>query len=303
MDDVTDFAFREIIAQIAKPAVLFTEFTSVDALFSKDSENMLNRLKFSESQRPIVAQLWGTIPANYTRAANLIADFGFDGIDINMGCPDKNIMKRGSGAALINNKPLVANIIKAIREGAPDLPISVKTRLDVDEQSTEEWLKFLLAQGIQVVTLHSREAAAMSKGQANWETIGRLVKLRNKINPNILVMGNGDVKSLQEVQEKYKTYGVDGVMIGRGIFYNPWLFEHAQTKHTKTDYLNLLEKHAELFHTTWGTSKNFQIMKKFVKVYVKSFKGSAAVRQKLMDSRNYEEFINILGSLGPHTTL
>jgi len=291
MDDVTDFVFREIVATTAKPNVLFTEFTSTDGLFSKGHDKVARRLLFSEVQRPVIAQIWGATPENYEKAAKFIEELGFDGIDINMGCPDKGVMKKNSGASLINNKQLVSEIINAVRAGSPNIPLSVKTRLDTDQELTKEWISFLLSRNIDTLIIHGRKAEAMSKEKANWEEIAKAVKLRDKINPEILIIGNGDVSSYKEVLEKRNNYGVDGVMIGRGIFHNPWIFEKSKNplKHTKKEYIDLLKRHVDLFNDTWGKTKNFELMKKFFKIYVKEFKGADDLRQKLMECRSYEE--------------
>jgi len=298
MDDVTDFVFREIIATIVKPDVLFTEFASADGLFSNGSEKVERKLLFSEIQKPIVAQIWGSNPENFKKAAKLIAELGFDGIDINMGCPDRSIMSKNSGAALINNKDLVGKLIQETRKGSSKLSLSVKTRLDMNPDLTKEWISFLLSQNIDTLIIHGRTAKAMSKGQADWEEIGKAVEIKNKINPEIILIGNGDIKNYKEVEEKHKNYGVDGVMIGRGIFNNPWVFEKSESvnERTKDEYIKLLVTHTKLFNDKWGKDKNFHEMKKFFKIYVKGFKGANILRQKLMQIKNYEEFCSVISS-------
>ena len=298
MDDVTDFVFREIIATIVKPDVLFTEFASADGLFSNGSEKVERKLLFSEIQKPIVAQIWGSNPENFKKAAKLIAELGFDGIDINMGCPDRSIMSKNSGAALINNKDLVGKLIQETRKGSSKLSLSVKTRLDMNPDLTKEWISFLLSQNIDTLIIHGRTAKAMSKGQADWEEIGKALEIKNKINPEIILIGNGDIKNYKEVEEKHKNYGVDGVMIGRGIFNNPWVFEKSESvnERTKDEYIKLLVTHTKLFNDKWGKDKNFHEMKKFFKIYVKGFKGANILRQKLMQIKNYEEFCSVISS-------
>ena len=296
MDDVTDFVFREIVSTIAKPDVLFTEFTSSDALFSNGHDKVIKRLLFTESQRPVVAQIWGSTPVNFRKAAKYIEELGFDGIDINMGCPDKAVMKKNSGASLINNKELAEKIISETRKGSPNLPLSIKTRLSSNQDLTKEWVSFLLSKNINTLIIHGRDAKSMSKGNANWEEIGKAVSLRNKINPEILIIGNGDVESYKEVKEKHEKYKVDGVMIGRGIFHNPWVFEKNENvaTHTQKERLDLLLTHTKLFNDTWGETKNFETMKKFFKIYVNGFRGANNLRNKLMNSRNYEEVVYIV---------
>jgi len=296
MDDVTDFVFREIIATIAKPDVLFTEFTSSDALFSNGHDKVIKRLMFTETQRPIVAQIWGATPENFKKAAKYVEELGFDGIDINMGCPDKDVMKKNSGASLINNKQLAEDIITETRKGSKKLPLSIKTRLGDNQDSTKEWISFLLSKDINTLIIHGRDAKSMSKGKADWEEIEKAVNLRNKINPKILIIGNGDVESYKEVMEKHEKYGVDGVMIGRGIFHNPWVFEKSENPatHTQKERIDLLLNHTKLFNDKWDGIKNFETMKKFFKIYVNGFKGANDLRQSLMNSKNYEEVVCII---------
>jgi len=296
MDDVTDFVFREIISEIAKPDVLYTEFTNTDALFSAGKKATDSNLLYSEKQRPIVAQIWGATPENYYKTAQYIKKLGFDGIDINMGCPDKKVMKIGSGASLITNKDLAQELIQAVKQAAPELPLSVKTRLAENEKDTEGWISFLLNQKLDALIIHCRSAKEKSKGDAHWDEIGKAVKLKNKISPETVIIGNGDVKSFTEVLEKQKTYGVDGVMIGRGVFTNPWVFDRKiePTQHSINEYMDLLRKHLDLFNKTWGDTRNFENMKKFFKVYVNNFRGADNLRKKLMECHSYAEAVEAL---------
>jgi len=294
MDDVTDHVFREVMTKVPRPTVLFTEFTSIDGLASVGRERVIKKLKFSESQRPIVAQIWGTKPEHFKQAAELVQQLGFDGIDINMGCPDRNVMKCKAGAALINQYEIVTEIIKATREGAPNIPLSIKTRLDKSRELTDKWLSFLLSQDIQALTLHARTAKQLSKVPAQWDELKNLLNLRNKINPEIIIIGNGDVQNYPEALKKQKTYGVDGVMIGRGVFTNPWCFEKIPSQHTIDEKLDLLLTHAKLFVDTWGENKNFEIMKKFFKIYIRGFDGADDLRQQLMQCRTYPEIEKII---------
>ena len=296
MDDVTDLVFREIVASAAKPDVMFTEFTSADAMASRGLKGVARKLFYTEAQRPIVAQIWGNNPETFKAAAKYIQDKGFDGIDINMGCPDRKVMKRGCGAALINNIELVGSLIAAVKQAVPQLPISIKTRLSTDKDKTKEWISFLLSQDISALTLHARTAKDLSKVPADWEEISKAVDLKNKINPNVVIIGNGGVMNYAEIVEKHKTYGVDGVMVGTGIFHNPWIFEKNENavEHTYEEHIELLMKHTELFHKTWGNTKNFELMKKFFKIYVKGIPGSNELRQKLMEIKSYEDFFDIM---------
>ena len=295
MEDVTDFVFREILAEIARPDVFFTEFTNVTGLISEGKEFVERRLKHSDKQKPIVAQIWGSEPKDYHEAAKYISSLGFDGIDINMGCPQKKVVKTKGGAALIKYPELAKEIIEATKEGAPNLPISVKTRIGYVTIKTEEWTRHLLNQDLAALTIHGRTRKQMSKGRANWEEIKKSVEIRDEIAPNTLIVGNGDVENYQQTKEKVKEYGVDGVMIGRGIFTNPWAFEKEAKEHTKEEYLSLLLKHTKLFKATWEEKKNFAIMKKFFKIYVRNFDGANELRQKLMRCENYAQVKDLEG--------
>lgn len=294
MENVTDFVFREIVATTCPPDVLFTEFTNVEGLLSPGRKNLISKFKFSENQRPIVAQIWGTKPESFYKVAKMVQDLGFDGVDINMGCPDKTVLKNGSGAALCNNPKLAGEIIEATKKGAKEIPVSVKTRLGVREVKTEEWVTFLLEQKIDTLTIHGRTAHQMSEGMANWDEIGKAMAIKNKIAPQTIVVGNGDVKSYSEAQEKAKKYGLDGIMIARGIFANPWVFQRDDVKHPKKEYIEVLLRHLDLYEKTWGDARDFNIMKKFFKMYINNFPGAASLRARLMNTKNYQEVREIL---------
>ncbi len=294
MDDVTDNVFRQVVMQSGRPDVFFTEFANADGLVHGGHGIPLRKLMFTPDQHPIVAQIWGTDPQNMEKAAKMVEGLGFDGIDINMGCPVKDVVKKGAGAGLIGNYDLAKDIINSVKKGANGNPVSVKTRLGKNENITTEWITFLLKQNLSALTIHGRIAKQMSKGEANWEAIGKIVKLRNKISPNTIIIGNGDVKSYKEVVLTGKKYGVDGVMIGRGIFTNPWVFDRKSKTHTKEDHFKLLLKHVNLFEQTWGSTKNFEVIKKFFKMYIKDFEGANTFRQKLMEAKNLEEMKSLL---------
>jgi len=300
MENVTDFVFREIVATVLpKPDVLFTEFTNVEALTSEGFENTIPRLNFSEIQRPIVAQIWGTTPESFYKSALLVQKLKFDGIDINMGCPDRAVLKGGAGAALINNKSLVKEIISAVKKGADKLPVSIKTRIGVKSVVTSEWITFLLEQKIDALTIHGRTAKQMSKGSADWNEIKKAVEIRNEISPETLIIGNGDVESYSQVIDIHKKYGVNGVMVGRGIFKNPWVFDKSlePKKHTKEQYIAVLLKHISLNEKTRNDEKSFEPMKKFFKMYLNNFKGASILRQRLMETKNYSEANKLLKNI------
>jgi tRNA-dihydrouridine synthase len=209
-----------------------------------------------------------------------------------MGCPVDAVMKKGCGAAHIKNHALTQEIVSETKRGANGLPVSVKTRLGYDRIQTEEWISFLLEQHIDALIIHGRTAKELSKVSAHWDEIGKAVEIRDKISPETIVVGNGDVKDYQMAIEKHREYKVDGVMIGRGIFTNPWVFEKTKKEYTKEDYLTLLLKHAKMFEEKWGKTKNFETMKKFFKMYVTGFEGASELRQELMTCKNYQEVEN-----------
>ena len=289
MDGVTDFVFREIIAGIAKPDVLFTEFANTEALMSKGYEKTIPRLKFSQIQRPIVAQIWGIDPKNFFTTARLVKDLGFDGIDINMGCPDRAVMKLGSGSSLIKNPTLAARMIAAVKEGAPGIPVSVKTRIGVNLMMTEEWVQFLLEQKIDALTVHGRTAKELSKVPAHWDEIGKAVKFRDHISPGTVVIGNGDITTMEQAIHAHTLYGVDGVMIGKGVFQNPWVFEKILQTHTSAESLALLLKHTKLFSDTYPDPHRFPAMKKYFKIYVRAFPGAVSLIKQLMETKSFQE--------------
>ena len=294
MYGVTDTVFRQVVVSTGKPDVFFTEFVLVDALLSQGYEKALEALKFTESERPIVAQIWGSDPDKFYKVAGMISKMGFDGIDINMGCPDKNVLKKGAGSALINNPKLATEIINTTIKGGR-LPVSVKTRIGFDKIDIENWVTTLLQTPIAALTLHLRTKKEMSKVPAHWEQIYKAVEIRNKLKSKALIIGNGDVKSLKEAKEKCKEYKIDGVMIGEGIFGNVWLFNEKVNIKTvsSAQKIKLLGQHLKLFKKTWGDKKNFELMKKFVKCYVNNFSGASAFRDKLMRTKTLNGLIQL----------
>jgi len=299
MDGVTDTAFRQIITSTGRPGVFFTEFVPVDALLSPGKQRALRTLKYTEVERPIVAQIWGSDPEKFYEAAKIIVKLGFDGIDINMGCPDKSAIKKGACSALINNPKLAQEIIKATIKGAGKLPVSVKTRIGFKKIATEEWITTLLQTPISALTIHLRTASEMSKPPAHWDQMPKIIELRNKINPKILIIGNGDVKSVVEAKDKCKEYGIDGVMIGRGIFENLYLFDESvdYLKITSQEKIKLLIKHLKLYDKAYKGDRPFELMKKFVKCYINNFNGATEARERLMRAQDMAELIKQAKSL------
>lgn len=299
MEDVTDTVFRRIISSVGHPHLYFTEFTNVDGFFSPGRTQVTQRLQFEQEEKPLIAQIWGMKPENYFKAAQELEKMGFDGIDINMGCPQKDVISKGACSALINNHSLAQEIIHATQEGAGKLPVSVKTRLGLKTNQREEWINFLLEQNLDALTIHGRTAAEMSIPPAHWDEIGEVVKMRDAKGLTLPIIGNGDVVSLKDAREKVEKYHVDGVMIGRGIFHNPWLFDENKVFEDVTlqERIDLLLRHVALFETTWGNTKPFQILKKYFKIYIADFPGASDLRARLMETKNGDEVRNILSSL------
>ena len=295
MEEVTDHVFREIVAtELPRPDLCFTEFTNVEALNSEGFDRTIHRFKFSENQRPIIAQIWGMKPENYEKAAKLIAELGFDGIDINMGCPDRAVVKMGACSALINNRPLAKEIIEATKKGAGKLPVSVKTRIGLKEVVTEEWITFLLEQKIAALTVHGRTSKQMSDVPADWDEIKKAVEIKNKISPKTIFIGNGDVTTYTDGVEKCKKYGTDGAMIATGMLHNPWAFDKEDKVRTLKDNTEVLIKHLHLYEETYGKGKHYDVMKKFFKMYINNFDGASKLRGKLMETKTIEEALKLL---------
>lgn len=301
MADVTDAAFRRVIAKYSKsfdsaqdlrptPFVLYTEFVSADGLALAPEEGrakLMRDLLFSEAERPIVAQFFTAKPEYMEKAAALAQELGFDGVDINMGCPSLQIEKQGAGAKLIQNSALAAELIAAAKHGAPNLPVSVKTRLGYNKDVLEEWLPALLQAEPVAIVLHARTRKEMSKVAAHWERVARAVEMRNELGSNTLIFGNGDVRDLADAKEKAAASQADGVMLGRAIFGRPWLF--AGGEKTKEEKLKILVEHTKLFQQLLGDIKSFAIMKKHFKAYVEGFDGAKELRAKLMECNNAQE--------------
>ena len=301
MEDVTDTVFREIVIGTSareKLHIVFTEFASVEGLNHPAGRGPVSeRLIINESERrllkeknvKLVAQIWGRNPEVYSKVARYISDnYNFDGIDINMGCPVKKIIKTGSCSALIGEPRLAKEIIAATKEGT-HLPVSVKTRTGIKKHQTEEWIAQLLEAEPAAIILHGRTQKMQSEGEASWEEIGKAVKVKNQINPSVPVHGNGDVMSMADALQKVNATGVDGIMVGRGIFQNPWFFDPEKTEVTQEERVQKLLEHTRLFEKTWGGIKNFHILKRFYKIYLNSFPGAARMRADLMEAQDYND--------------
>jgi tRNA-dihydrouridine synthase len=302
MENVTDTVFRQFVGRCAPPDVYFTEFTNVDWLCGsrKLREQSMHRLEFSQTERPLVAQLWGSEPENFYKVSLRLQGMGLDGIDINMGCPAPKIRRKLSCSGLIRDPSLASEIIRATQEGAGSLPVSVKTRLGLERFQTEEWCGFLLQHQLDALIVHARIAKDMSRVPARWEELHKVVALRNQIHPATILIGNGDVMSLEELHQKHRQYGVDGVMIGRGIFHDLFFFhpEKHLSSLSAQEKIDLLLAHAQAFVEKWGERKDFDILKKFFKIYTTGWDGALELREKLMTQKNLEGVHQVIAAFG-----
>lgn len=294
MANVTDSVFRKLFAKYGKPDVTWTEFVSADGLTSPGRERLLVDLDYSRKERPIVAQLFTGHPEAMKKAAALAKGLKFDGVDINMGCPDRAVEKQGGGASLTRNPKLAVQIIRAAREGAQGIPVTVKTRLGYNAVDFN-WIRTLLEQRLPVLTVHLRTRKEMSEVPAHWELMPEVVKLRNEISPETLIIGNGDVESIEDGRAKCEKYGCDGVMIGRGIFGKPWFF--AEMEKTPEERLKILLEHTKAFEKAYCGKKrlkSFSVMKKHSKAYVNGWDNAKDLRAKLMETNSYKEVKRIV---------
>ena len=296
MANVTDAAFRRVIAKYGKPDVMWTEFVSADGLCSAGQEKLLPDFWFTDAERPIVAQIFGANPSTMATATELIVKLGFDGVDINMGCPDRAVERQGAGAALIKNPELAKKIILAVKKAAGKLPVSVKTRIGYGRNTLAEWLPHLLETELAAVTIHARTRKEMSDVPAHWDAVVAAASIRDKLKSKTLILGNGDVANLDEAKKRVAETGCDGVMIGRGIFGNPWLFGRKSPLPNLPhqgegidEKFRVMIEHTELFQKLFAGVKNFEVIKKHFKAYVTGFDGAKELRAKLMDAGTVAE--------------
>ena len=336
MADVTDPAFRRIIAKYGKPDVTWTEFVSADGLAHPVArEKLIRDLAYTEGERPIVAQLFSSHPEQMRTAARIVAELGYDGIDINMGCPDRSIEKQGAGAAMIKTPDIAGVIIQAAKDGikdvGKDIPVSVKTRVGYNQVQIDEWIPFLLSQDIATLTVHARTRKELSSVPANWSHVKKVVEIRNKMGVKTKIIGNGDVHNVAHGRQLALETGCDGIMIGRAIFGNPWMFADIKNTASKKysspnkvkqffinvysrfvssykdrywlenkieipvpERLRVLVEHTKLYEELLGDIKSFSIMKKHYKAYCNGFPGAKELRMQLMDSNSAEEVEKIV---------
>jgi len=303
MADVTDASYRRVIAKYGRPDVMWTEFVSADGLIlapEAGRKKLMKDLIYTEAERPIVAQFFTSRPDTMKKAAQLAHSLGFDGIDINMGCPDRSIEKQGAGAALIKNPSLARKILRAAKEGGKGLPVSIKTRIGYNTNEIETWLPELLSEEPAAITIHARTRKEMSKVPAQWEVVKRAVEIRNNLKSKTLILGNGDVEDIESGKKRVEESGADGVMLGRAIFGKPWLFSYSAEYENKEDInirkkiLSILSEHTHLFVELLGDTKSFALMKKHFKSYVEGFPDSRELRLALMDAENAQDVDKVI---------
>lgn len=297
MEAVTDVVFRHVVATAATPDVFFTEFTNASSFCSpKGIHSTRGRLAFTDDEQPMVAQIWGNKPEEFAQMAHGMKELGFAGIDINMGCPDKSVVKNNCGSGLIRTPDIAVELIAAAKQSG--LPISVKTRLgysSVDEW--REWLTIILQQNVVNLTIHLRTRKEMSKVSAHFELIPEIKKLRDEIAPQTLLTINGDIRDRKHGEELAAKYGIDGVMIGRGIFSNPFAFEQNPRPRSREELLALLRLHLNLFdqYSAELEPRKFEPLKRFFKIYIRDFSGASELREQLMHTKTTDEVRNLIG--------
>ncbi len=312
MDGVTDDPFRQIVAEIGRPDLLYTEFVNVEGL-ARGAVTMLRHFSYKDAQRPIIAQLYGTEVESFRVAAQIVCALGFDGVDINMGCPAKKVAHRGAGAGLIRTPELAAEIITAVKLGVKDwaeglslteikttgkmlraleplviaesprrvIPVSVKTRLGYEQSTIEEWAGFLARQDLFAIAIHGRTLKQAYTGEADWSELQKGFTAIREINPETLIIGNGDVTSRADAADKCQRYGCDGALIGRAAIGNPWAFVDYEP--TAEERIALAIRHAELFEETLGASA-FPGYRRHLAAYIKGLPNAAALRNQLMQA-------------------
>jgi len=296
MEDVTDVVFRHVISAAARPDAFFTEFTNTESYCHPEGRNNVrDRLTFTDDEQPIVAHIWGDQPELFKKMSIDMKKLGFQGIDLNMGCPAHNVAPRGKGAGLIRRSDVAADIIQATKESG--LPVSVKTRLGyVDVNEWRDWLGHLFEQNITNLSIHLRTRRDMSKVEARWDLIPEIKKLRDEIAPETLLTINGDIPDRTTGLKLVEKYGVDGVMIGRGVFKNPFAFEEEKQQHSVSELLKLFMLHLDL-HDKYlidGEPRPFKPLRRFFKIYIRGFRGANELRQQLMETTSTDEVRRIV---------
>jgi nifR3 family TIM-barrel protein len=301
MYGISDEAFRRMLLKYGRPDVFWTEMVPADGLVfmaekggmnSQQAKLLMKILQFVHQERPIVVQVFGANPENFYKSAILLRQMGFDGIDINTGCPEKNIEKQGSGAALIKNPNLVKEIIAAVKEGANNVPVSLKTRIGYSKDITAEWIGFLLGQELDALTIHCRTRNEGFGGEAHWKTIREAVNLRSQMASKTIIIGNGGIADMADARNKLKESGADGAMIGRALLGNPWFFNatvEEPLEIIKEKKFRAILEHIAIFEETFGGIKNFEDLKKHFAAYSSGFTGAKNLRMALMQAESAEK--------------
>ena len=301
MEGVTDIVFRQVISKASRPDLFFTEFTNVSSFASeKGRHDALSRLKISPSDSPIIAQIWGKNPEHFSELSSALKNLGFSGIDLNFGCPDRHVNRAGGGAAMIKTPDLAVECVRRAKNSSNGLPISVKTRLGftyLEEYKT--WLPTILSEHPSALTVHLRTRKEMSKVPAHFELIPEIIKLRNEFSPETKLLINGDIKNRTEALKLYQKHPeIDGFMIGRGVFENPFCFKRTEDNlpyaPTKEELFALLNYHLDVFDQ--NSPQPYEPLKHFFKVYVKDFPGASELRTKMMECKNTNELREIINS-------
>lgn len=300
MEDVTDAAFRALIAKTGSPHVMYTEFTSADGLAFADGrgqEKLRKKLEFGENEHPIIAQLFTSSPERMERAAALVEELGFDGLDINMGCPDRAVEKSGCGSAMIKNPESAKAVIRAAKRGAPNIPISVKTRIGYASNELSTWAPALLEEGIATLVIHARTRNELSDVPARWEHVAEAVQIRDALKVPTLIIGNGDVQDIPDARRRVAESGADGAMLGRAIFGNPWLYTEREASPSPEERIRMLIEHLALFEEKMLGVSNYATMKKHFKAYISGWDGAKEIRAALMDTEEIGQAQAILSAL------
>ena len=294
MEGVTDIAFRQVVAKAARPDIFFTEFTNVNSYNSdKGRHNALDRFQTLPSEKPIVAQIWGTKPDFFTETAQALKQLGFEAVDINMGCPDRHVVATGGGSGLIRTPELAKEIIRATKMAG--LPTSVKTRLGYSRvEEWRDWLTNILTEHPDALTVHLRTKKEMSKVVAHYELVPEIVALKNELSPETVLIINGDIETPADGR-KFIDMGVDGIMIGRGVFHNPFCFEKTPREHSREELLDLMRYHLDLYDKY--ELAPYDPLKHFYKIYINNFPGASDLRAKLMETKSTAEAREVLQKL------
>jgi nifR3 family TIM-barrel protein len=299
MAGVSDSAFRAMLARHGKPDVMWTEMVSLAGAAIRGESEFENEMSFGEMEHPIVFQFFGSFPEEFSICGKLAKSRGADGIDINMGCPDKGVEKQGAGACIIKSPALAKELVAAAMDGSNGLPVSVKTRIGyANAGEMEGWITALAEAKPAAITIHGRTRAEKRKGRANWDSIGDAGRIIKSISPGTVVLGNGDVGSKEEGERWAQKAEVDGYMAGRALIGNPWFF--TGHKATKKERIAAAKEHIEIFDKLLGEKESFDMVKKHLAGYMSGFLGAKKMREKLMAARNAAMALKIIGESALH---